>query len=90
MFSAGFDAFGFARDTALAAALAASCVVPDSGKGRQITTRNTARDKDIIRSAFGERRLNYYGGSYGTYFRDGTLPDADIICRPDPGSLPDH
>jgi hypothetical protein len=25
-----------------------------------------------------------------TYFRDGTLPDADITCRPDPGSLPDH
>ncbi|MGW3278412.1 alpha/beta hydrolase [Nocardia rhamnosiphila] len=24
-----------------------------------------------------------------TYFRDGTLPDADITCRPDPGSLPD-
>lgn len=67
LFSAGFDAFGFARDTALAAALAASCVAPDPEKARHITTRNTARDMDIIRSAFGERRLNYYGGSYGTY-----------------------
>lgn len=67
LFSAGFDAFGFARDTALAAALAASCLAPDPEKARQITTRNTARDMDIIRSAFGEPRINYYGGSYGTY-----------------------
>ncbi|MGA6204104.1 alpha/beta hydrolase [Nocardia testacea] len=67
LFSAGFDAFGFARDTALAAALAASCLAPDPEKARHITTRNTARDMDIIRSAFGERRINYYGGSYGTY-----------------------
>ncbi|MET8797673.1 alpha/beta hydrolase [Nocardia sp. NPDC004568] len=67
LFSAGLDAFGFARDTALAAALAASCVAPDPEKARQITTRNTARDMDIVRAAFGEPRLNYYGGSYGTY-----------------------
>ncbi|GGL12143.1 protease [Nocardia jinanensis] len=67
LFSAGFDGFGFARDTALAAALAASCTTPDPEKARQITTRNTARDMDVIRSAFGERTLSYYGGSYGTY-----------------------
>ncbi|MGW1741947.1 alpha/beta hydrolase [Nocardia sp. NPDC001965] len=67
LFSAGFDGFGFARDTTLAAALAASCVAPDPEKARQITTRNTARDMDIVRSAFGERALSYYGGSYGTY-----------------------
>ncbi|MGY4100768.1 alpha/beta fold hydrolase [Nocardia sp. R16R-3T] len=67
LFSAGFDAFGYARDATLAAALAASCVVPDPEKARSITTRNTARDLDVIRSAFGERELNYYGDSYGTY-----------------------
>ncbi|MFQ6396389.1 alpha/beta fold hydrolase [Nocardia sp. KC 131] len=67
LFSAGFDAFGYARDATLAAALAASCVVPDPEKARDITTRNTARDMDVIRGAFGERALNYYGNSYGTY-----------------------
>src|SRR5262245_46951202 len=67
LFSAGFDAFGYARDATLAAALAASCVAPDPEKARSITTRNTARDMDVIRGAFGERELNYYGDSYGTY-----------------------
>ncbi len=67
MFSAGFDIFGYARDTALAAALAAACVAPDPEKARYITTRNTARDMDIVRSAFGDAKLNYFGASYGTY-----------------------
>ncbi|MEU5282251.1 alpha/beta hydrolase [Streptomyces asoensis] len=32
-----------------------------------ITTANTARDMDRIRKALGERKLSYWGGSYGTY-----------------------
>ncbi len=32
-----------------------------------ITTANTARDMDAIRAALGERRVSYYGLSYGTY-----------------------
>jgi pimeloyl-ACP methyl ester carboxylesterase len=32
-----------------------------------ITTRNTARDLDAIRMALGERKISYYGASYGTY-----------------------
>jgi pimeloyl-ACP methyl ester carboxylesterase len=67
LFSAGFDAFGYARDATLAAAFAASCLAPDPEKARFITTRNSARDMDVIRSAFGERALNYFGDSYGTY-----------------------
>ncbi|RJO74709.1 alpha/beta fold hydrolase [Nocardia panacis] len=67
IFSAGFDLLGYARDTALAGALAASCVAPDPERARRITTRNTARDMDVIRSAFGEPDLNYFGTSYGTY-----------------------
>ncbi|MBB5914073.1 pimeloyl-ACP methyl ester carboxylesterase [Nocardia transvalensis] len=67
LFSAGFDLFGYARDTTLAAALATSCVAPDPEKARSTTTRNIARDMDVIRGAFGERTMNYYGGSYGTY-----------------------
>ncbi|WP_067674167.1 alpha/beta fold hydrolase [Nocardia miyunensis] len=67
LFSAGFDTFGYARDAGLAAAFAASCVTPDPEKARLITTRNTARDMDVIRGAFGERTINYFGDSYGTY-----------------------
>lgn len=67
LFSAGFDLFGYARDTALAGVLAAACQAGDREKIRQITTRNTARDMDVIRGALGEPRLNYYGASYGTY-----------------------
>ncbi|WP_218002617.1 alpha/beta hydrolase [Nocardia brevicatena] len=67
LFSAGFDIFGYARDVTLAAALAASCLAPDPEKARYITTRNTARDMDVIRGAFGERAISYYGGSYGTF-----------------------
>jgi pimeloyl-ACP methyl ester carboxylesterase len=32
-----------------------------------VTTIETARDMDIIRSALGSPRLDYYGASYGTY-----------------------
>ncbi|MEV0410562.1 alpha/beta hydrolase [Streptomyces sp. NPDC050448] len=32
-----------------------------------ITTRNTARDMDAIRSALGEKKISYIGYSYGTY-----------------------
>jgi len=35
------------------------------------TTRETARDMDILRAALGEKKLNYVGKSYGTYL--GTL-----------------
>ncbi|CAM3954605.1 alpha/beta hydrolase [Kibdelosporangium persicum] len=34
---------------------------------RHITTRNEARDIDQIRQALGERKLSYWGVSYGTY-----------------------
>ena len=38
--------------------------------GRQLalfSTRNVARDMDVLRSALGERQLSYLGFSYGTY-----------------------
>ncbi|MFI6772240.1 alpha/beta fold hydrolase [Nocardia sp. NPDC050412] len=65
--SAGVDAQGFARETALAADMAAGCLADDPVKVRQLTTRNTARDMDVIRVALGEPKLSYYGVSYGTY-----------------------
>lgn len=67
LFSAGFDLFGYARDTALAGALAASCLAGDPEKVRQITTRNTAGDMDVVRSALGAEKISYYGASAGTY-----------------------
>ncbi|WP_158675652.1 alpha/beta hydrolase [Nocardia stercoris] len=66
-FSSGFDTLGFARDGAVAGAWATSCVAPDPEKVRNITTRNTARDLDVLRGVFGEDKLDYYGVSYGTY-----------------------
>jgi pimeloyl-ACP methyl ester carboxylesterase len=34
---------------------------------RHVSTANTARDMDVIRSALGEKEINYLGVSYGTY-----------------------
>lgn len=34
---------------------------------RYLSTVNTARDMDRVREAMGERKLNYFGFSYGTY-----------------------
>ncbi|MFJ2741140.1 alpha/beta fold hydrolase [Streptomyces sp. NPDC087440] len=33
----------------------------------QFTTRNTARDMDVVRGALGEQKISYEGLSYGTY-----------------------
>ncbi|MGW4354887.1 alpha/beta fold hydrolase [Nocardia sp. NPDC004582] len=67
LFSAGFDVLGFARDATVAAGMASACVATDPGKIRHITTRNTARDMDVIRSVLGEQKINFFGASYGTY-----------------------
>ncbi len=32
-----------------------------------MTTEDLARDMDSIRAALGQRQINYYGVSYGTY-----------------------
>ncbi|MDH6708194.1 pimeloyl-ACP methyl ester carboxylesterase [Kitasatospora sp. MAA19] len=32
-----------------------------------VSTRNTARDMDVLRAAVGDQKLNYLGMSYGTY-----------------------
>jgi pimeloyl-ACP methyl ester carboxylesterase len=34
---------------------------------RHVSTADTARDLDLLRRAVGDRRLNYYGVSYGTF-----------------------
>ncbi|MBB5917078.1 pimeloyl-ACP methyl ester carboxylesterase [Nocardia transvalensis] len=65
--SAGVGLSGFLHDTGEAAAMASGCVLGDPVLARQLTTRNTARDMDVVRTALGESALSYFGVSYGTY-----------------------
>jgi pimeloyl-ACP methyl ester carboxylesterase len=57
----------FDDTTALQKTLAAGCVTGNQDVLPYASTRNTARDMDVIRVALGENRLSYLGVSYGTY-----------------------
>ncbi|MFJ3908775.1 pimeloyl-ACP methyl ester carboxylesterase [Streptomyces sp. 2132.2] len=57
----------FASDVAWARAIADKCREKSGDVIPYITTRNTARDLDVIRAALGERKISYLGYSYGTY-----------------------
>ncbi|MFF4430082.1 alpha/beta hydrolase [Streptomyces sp. NPDC001513] len=65
--SAGADRAGFDRQVALQKSLADKCRATDASVLPHISTRNTARDMDVIRGALGERKISYLGYSYGTY-----------------------
>ncbi|MFF5497472.1 alpha/beta hydrolase [Streptomyces aquilus] len=65
--SPGFDRAGFDRMTAFSADLAQRCRQHAGDVLPYATTRNTARDMDVIRAALGERRISYLGYSYGSY-----------------------
>ncbi|MFI8534805.1 alpha/beta hydrolase [Streptomyces aquilus] len=65
--SPGFDRAGFDRMTAFSADLAQRCRQHAADVLPYATTRNTARDMDVIRAALGERRISYLGYSYGSY-----------------------
>jgi pimeloyl-ACP methyl ester carboxylesterase len=52
---------------ALQADLARRCADRHPDLLPHASTRNTARDLDHIRAALGERKLSYFGYSYGTY-----------------------
>jgi pimeloyl-ACP methyl ester carboxylesterase len=43
------------------------CATNAGEKLRYFTTANTARDMDRIRAALGEKKISYWGQSYGTY-----------------------
>jgi pimeloyl-ACP methyl ester carboxylesterase len=47
--------------------VADACLRNAGPLGRQVKTRNEVRDLDRIREALGERKLSYWGVSYGTY-----------------------
>lgn len=67
LFSAGLGRASFDRQVALQKDLAAKCRATNASVLPHITTRNTARDMDVIRGALGEKRISYFGYSYGTY-----------------------
>ncbi|PRY19272.1 alpha/beta hydrolase [Pseudosporangium ferrugineum] len=51
---------------AAAQAVADKCAAAGPTAGH-ISTRNTARDMDLIRILLGEKKISYFGVSYGTY-----------------------
>ncbi|KAB2348845.1 alpha/beta hydrolase [Actinomadura rudentiformis] len=65
--SAGVDRRGFDRAVAFARDLADRCARVDPELMRNISTRNAARDIDVVRAVLGERKISYNGASYGTY-----------------------
>lgn len=64
---AGVDRAGFDRVAAFSQDLAERCRQHAGDVLPYVTTRNTARDMDVIRAALGERRISYLGYSYGSY-----------------------
>ncbi|MFE7467728.1 alpha/beta hydrolase [Streptomyces sp. NPDC057499] len=67
LLSAGPDRAGFDRQTARAKDVAQRCRTTNGPLLPHVTTRNTARDIDVVRSVLGERKISYLGFSYGTY-----------------------
>ncbi|MFI9505825.1 alpha/beta fold hydrolase [Nocardia sp. NPDC052566] len=65
--SGGIDAASYAESVATQRDLAQRCADVEGDRLRHITTRNTARDMDVIRAVLGEERVSYFGTSYGTY-----------------------
>ncbi len=57
----------FDDDVAWARTVARKCEKRAGATLPHITTRNTARDMDLIRAVLGEKKINYLGYSYGTY-----------------------
>ncbi|GAA2221134.1 alpha/beta hydrolase [Streptomyces amakusaensis] len=57
----------FAKDVQWAKSVADKCRARHGDILPHITTRNTARDMDVIRAVLGEKKISYLGYSYGTY-----------------------
>ncbi|MFF9116400.1 alpha/beta hydrolase [Streptomyces massasporeus] len=62
-----YKAETFTKDVKWARTVAEKCNRKQGDKLRHITTRNTARDMDVIRAVLGEKKISYLGYSYGTY-----------------------
>ena len=57
----------FDKDVAWARDVANKCREKAGDTLPHITTRNTARDMDLLRAILGEKKISYVGVSYGTY-----------------------
>ncbi|MFJ8717228.1 alpha/beta hydrolase [Streptomyces violaceus] len=57
----------FDKDVAWARDVANKCEEKAGDTLAHITTRNTARDMDLLRAILGEKKISYLGYSYGTY-----------------------
>ena len=57
----------FDKDVAWAREVANKCKEKAGDTLPYITTRNTARDMDLLRAILGEQKISYVGVSYGTY-----------------------
>lgn len=66
--SAGLDRADFDRSVTSARDLADRCARSEAADLLPFaSTRNTARDLDLVRAVLGERKLSYLGYSYGSY-----------------------
>ncbi|MFE6101101.1 alpha/beta hydrolase [Streptomyces laurentii] len=65
--SAGADRAAYREEVSLARDMAARCERTNGDVLPYVTTRNTARDMDVIRAALGEKKLSYFAYSYGSY-----------------------
>ncbi|MFJ8475640.1 alpha/beta hydrolase [Kitasatospora sp. NPDC094011] len=63
--SVGGDLSGFPEAWRLAKADADACWAKYPDLLPHLTTRNTARDMDVLRAALGEQRTSFFGQSYG-------------------------
>ncbi|MEU5896877.1 MULTISPECIES: alpha/beta hydrolase [Streptomyces] len=64
---AGFDRASFDRVAKKSADDARKCNKKYGDRLAHYSTRNIARDVDVIRGALGERKTSWFGQSYGTY-----------------------
>ncbi|WP_223267371.1 alpha/beta fold hydrolase [Streptosporangium nondiastaticum] len=62
-----YKAETFAKDVDRARTVAGKCRARAGDKLPHLTTRNSARDMDVIRAALGEKTISYLGISYGAY-----------------------
>lgn len=62
-----YKAETYAKDVAWARTVADKCRKKMGDRLPHITTRNTARDLDLVRAILGEKKISYFGYSYGTY-----------------------
>ncbi|WP_408992538.1 alpha/beta hydrolase [Streptomyces sp. 1268] len=62
-----YKAETYAKDVAWARTVADKCRKKMGDRLPHITTRNTARDMDLVRAILGQKKISYVGYSYGTY-----------------------